>query len=180
MLGIVFNELLSMIEAQKGIVYTESMLEEEKLGSGASYSNVGNYGVDELVKIVSRLSEDTGIKINILVEEFGKHLANVFYKKYPNFYECETLFQFLQRLDDHVHVQVRKLYPNANPPKFEAKQISDTKMELVYSSSNPFAPLAMGLIVGTADFFPQNVEVVMEDLDKTAPNTHCVFYLEVV
>lgn len=180
MLGIVFNELLSMIEAQKGVVYTEELIESEKLVSGAAYSNVGNYDVGELVKIVSRLSKDMGINFEILVEEFGKHLAYVFREKYPNFYECKDLFEFLSKLDSHIHVEVKKLYSEACPPKFEATLISPTKMELEYSSKNPFAPLAMGLIIGSAEHFPEQINIRMEDLNLDNPNTNCVFHLEAV
>jgi len=56
-------------------------------------------------------------------------------------------------------VEVRKLYPDAELPRFQASRRADGGLNLLYLSSRHFADLAEGLIEGCAEHFKQPLMV---------------------
>ncbi len=85
--GIVFQELIEMIESKLGPIETQVLLDRIQLQSHAAYTSTGTYDHKEILKIVMELSAKTQIEPRILVRAFGTHLHAVFAKKYPAFFE---------------------------------------------------------------------------------------------
>jgi len=54
---------------------------------------------------------------------------------------------------------VRKLYPDAELPRFYHKQKSDNELTMYYLSSRHFEDLAVGLIIGCLKYFNVTGEV---------------------
>ena len=78
----------------------------------------------------------------------------------PAFFSgVDSAFTFLASIDGHIHVEVRKLYPDAELPRFECRMLGPSQMEMIYTSSRPFADLAEGLIVGCAKHFGQPMTI---------------------
>jgi hypothetical protein len=75
-----------------------------------------------------------------------------------------------------VHVEVRKLYPDAELPTFDTSRTDDNTMVMVYRSTRPFADLARGLIEGCIVHYGEPVDVHMEDLSDEG-RTHVRFTL---
>ncbi|MFK8139081.1 MAG: heme NO-binding domain-containing protein [Bdellovibrionales bacterium] len=159
MLGLVFNELLNVIEDSNGAEYLENLLQSGEISSGGAYTNVGNYDVDEMLFLVSELSISKKIKVSILLEKFGIHLSNVFYRKYPEFFKNKDFKEFLANLDSHIHSHVRGLYPGANPPRFTFREVSEFQFELHYQSKNSFESFAKGLLIGCANTFGEAIGI---------------------
>ena len=91
------------------------------------------------------------------------------------FEDVSTCFDFLDTIENKVHVEVKKLYPEAELPTFESK-IDGNIMTLTYSSKRPFSALAYGLIKGSATYFKENIEIEMED-HSTPELTRVIFTL---
>ncbi len=166
MKGLVFTEFNEMVVN----TFDEDMLDDiiddcsEHLSSGGAYTSVGTYDAKELVALVVALSKRTDVPVQQLVYSFGKYLAGVFSEKFTSFFdECEDVFSFLKSIDNHIHVEVHKLYPDAELPDFSYEQESDNCLVLHYSSSRHFSDLAHGLIDGVAQYFNENIEVKTED-----------------
>jgi hypothetical protein len=70
------------------------------------------------------------------------------------------LFSFLNSIDQYIHPEVLKLYPDAELPRFDAEIKSDNEMILNYMSSRKMSDLAIGLIKGAAKYFKEDVDVV--------------------
>lgn len=167
MKGIVFDEFTEMVEEAFGDEILDDIIDEhaDKLASGGSYTSVGTYDHNELVTLVVALSEKTNIEIPVLVKTFGLHLAKVFATKFPSFFEeCDDTFSFLKKIDNHIHVEVHKLYPDAELPKFSFEEVSDTQLKLIYESTRGFSDLAHGLIEGTSGYYQENFEITKEDV----------------
>jgi hypothetical protein len=175
MLGIVFNEFLNVVEDTKGLDYLEDLLESQNLSSGGAYSSLGNYEVSELVQLVTAFSQEVDMSIDELLTQFGSHLANVFYDKYPEYFSESNLFEFLEKLDSHIHENVKKLYSSATPPRFITKRDSPTTMQLQYVSKNSFHSLAIGLVEGCANIFKEDINV---DLQLTSEGTFIMIEVE--
>jgi Haem-NO-binding len=161
MKGIVFTELLDMVGQMKSEDFVDELIETCDLASGGSYTAVGTYPHQEAVTIVMRLSEMTGSPPGDLLRIFGNHLFGRFAVLYPVFFESvDNAIDFLAQIEDVIHVEVRKLYPDAELPSFDAYRPEDGKLDLTYRSDRHMGDLAEGLISGCVAHFgiPHSVE----------------------
>ncbi|MGB4057179.1 MAG: heme NO-binding domain-containing protein [Alphaproteobacteria bacterium] len=166
MKGIVFTEFLDMVEQSYGARMVDDILNESDLESGGAYTSVGTYDHRELLEIVSALSEKTGTPVQTLVQGYGKHLFGRFSRLMPQFFKDQkSSFDFFETVDNHIHVEVRKIYPDAALPEFDTVRDGNT-MEMTYRSRCPFADFADGLIRGCIEHFGETVEINSEDKNK--------------
>jgi hypothetical protein len=167
MKGIVFAEFLDLIEDQFGLDITDEILEEADLPSGGAYTNVGTYDHQEMLTLVTLLSQKTSITVEKLMNVFGEHLLTRFVAAYPQFFSgVDNCYAFLDTIENKVHVEVQKLYPEAELPTFETIKIDDKEMHLLYCSNRPFTALAYGLIIGSATYFGEALNVEMSDMSS--------------
>lgn len=165
MKGIVFNEFIEMVEDKFGEDMVDDIIDESDLPSGGSYTTVGTYDHAELVTMVVKLSELSGLAVPDLIKTFGLRLADVFSNKYQAFFnECDDTLAFLKKIDNHIHVEVKKLYPDAELPVFDFDDSNPDKFLLTYESSRGFADLAEGLIEGCSQYYNEHFSLSREDL----------------
>jgi len=160
MKGIVFTEFLELVENEFGLEVVQQIIDECELDTEGVYTSVGVYSHKDMFKMVGKLSEIKGIPVPALLTVFGEYFFNTLKDKYPIFVEKPNLFSFLKSIDQYIHPEVLKLYPEAELPRFDAEIKSDNEMILNYMSSRKMSDLAIGLIKGAANHFKENVEVV--------------------
>ncbi len=163
MKGIVFRELIEMMEEKFGAELTDEVLESLTLDSKAAYTSVGTYDHSEILQIVTILSQKTGIAGEGLVKAFGKYLMGSFYKIHPDYFKGKNIFDFLQSVDGYIHVEVKKLTPDAELPEIKFIHKNKLECEIVYKSKRPFADLAEGLIEGAIEVFNEKISVDVLD-----------------
>ena len=169
MKGIVFTEFLEMVEQKFSPDVVDRIVEEAELPSGGVYTTVGTYNHGEMIKLVSCLSEESGIGIPDLMRVFGEHLFARFSILYPKYFNgIDSSFDFLARIENYIHVEVRKLYPEAELPSFDCDSSLPGTLSLTYQSTRPFAPLAEGLIRGCLAHFGEAADIQVEDLSAGA------------
>jgi hypothetical protein len=169
--GIVFSEFIEMVEDVFGPEVADRIIMDSHLPSGGAYTSVGTYDHSEMLALVQRLAELTDSSVEELVRRFGQHLCGRFARLYGSFFQgAEGLFDFLETIDEHVHVEVQKLYPDAELPRFSTQRPDPNTLVMTYESKRPFAALAHGLILGSIDHFGEAVSVVMEDLSAGQGN----------
>lgn len=150
MKGVVFTEFMDMVEEVFSDEILDEIIDEADLPNDGAYTTVGTYDHEEIVRLVVALSEKTDTPVPVLLEAFGQHLLGQFVKGYPQFFdEAKDVFDFLSNIDGYIHVEVLKLYPDAELPKFYHEQHSDKHLSMYYLSSRHFEDLAVGLIKGT-------------------------------
>ena len=163
MKGIVFSEFIELVEEKFGLDIADTIIEESDLPSQGAYTQVGTYDHTELIQLVSKLSEHTEIPADDLVKTFGEHMLQRFVALYPQFFEnVDNCFDFLDTIENKVHVEVQKLYPEAELPSFDSMK-SENGMQLIYRSNRPFSALAYGLIQGSATYFNEDIDIEMDD-----------------
>ena len=163
MKGIVFTEFLDMVEGVWGYDMVDEIIEKSDLPSNGVYTAIGTYEYSEMVQLLTHLSQSSGKDLPFLLKEYGKYLFGTFQKNYPDFFSsAPDLFTFLESIDQHIHVEVLKLYPDAELPKFETERMDDQSMEMVYTSSRRMGDFAMGLLEKTMEHYnePCNIEQV--------------------
>lgn len=176
MKGIVFTEFLDLVGDRFGEEIVDRIIEESDLASGAAYTAVGTYDHAEIITLVSKLSAATQIPVPDLLRTYGSHLFHRFAEHYPHLFSgIGSCFDFLAQIDNYIHVEVRKLYPDAELPEIHCERKGDDRLELTYQSGRPLAYFAEGLIRGSVAHFGESVDVEMMDI--TADGTHARFEL---
>ena len=160
MKGIVFTEFLELVENEFGLEVVQQIIDECELDTDGVYTSVGTYSHKDMFKMVAKLSEIKGLPVPALLTVFGEYFFTTLKTKYPVFVEKPNLFSFLNSIDQYIHPEVLKLYPEAELPRFEAEIKSDNEMTLDYMSSRKLSDLAIGLIKGAAKHFKEDVDVV--------------------
>jgi hypothetical protein len=152
-----------MVEASFSPDIADLMIDSANLPSGGAYTAVGLYDHTEMLALVTELSRITEIAVPELVRTFGQYLLGRFVAGHGHFFEnMNSAFDFLETVNNTVHTEVLKLYPDAQLPHFDTERNQDT-MIMVYRSNRPFADLAEGLIMGTCDHFNESITLQRED-----------------
>ena len=166
MKGIVFTEFIEMVENQFGYDMVDTIISNSELESDGVYTAIGTYSHDEIVQLVVNLSKETNIEIDTLVYEFGKYLFDTFLSSYPGFFEnASNSFQFLKSIDSYIHVEVKKLYPDATLPKFST-EVQDGVLTMIYESERSMSALAHGLIEKTLLYYNEEMSITKESMNK--------------
>ena len=167
MKGVVFTEFLEMVEAKFSADLVDDIIEESKLNSGGVYTTVGTYDHSEMIQLVGELEKRTGVAAPDLLRTFGEHLFGRFAHNFPAFFKDSAgALEFLASVDEYIHVEVRKLYPDAELPSFVCNAPRPGCLEMTYRSNRPFAILAEGLIQGCIGHFGEPIDVQIEDLSN--------------
>jgi hypothetical protein len=165
MKGIIFTEFLDMVEQRYSPRAVEQMISAAQLPSGGAYTSVGNYDHGEIWSLVCELSKVCDTPVPDLFKAYGEYLFSRLATNYAQLFQgMASAFEVLQSLDSVVHGEVRRLYPDAELPRFEIAERGPKRMTLVYLSKRHFADLAEGLIRGCARHFNENISITREQL----------------
>ncbi len=168
MKGVVFTEFLGFVAENYGEDTVDDIIDASNLPSGGAYTSVGTYPPAEMATLCTALSTETQEPATQLVCRFGLHLSRTFAVDYPEFFPKNgSFFDFLSSVEDHIHVEVRKLYPDAELPSFKVVSRTATKITIDYQSPRRMSALAEGLILGSAREFGVTVRVqVMSNYEE--------------
>jgi hypothetical protein len=165
MKGIVFTEFLEMVESRFDPAMVDRIILDARVPSGGAYTSVGTYDHGEMWSLLAALSKATAAPVPDLLRAFGQHLFGRFVLGFPHFFTATgSTFEFLANLNGMIHVEVRKLYPDAELPHFEVQERNALRMVLLYQSARHFADLAEGLIQGCAAHFREKLAISRESV----------------
>src|SRR5262245_36668550 len=163
MKGIVFTEFLEMVETPLDAATVDRIIVGAQVPSGGAYTAVGTYDHGEMWSLVAALSKATATPVPDLLRSFGEHLFGRFVVGFPQFFAgVASAFDFLANLNGMIHVEVRKLYPDAELPHFQVLERSASRMVLLYQSARHFGDLAEGLLHGCAAHFREALTIRRE------------------
>jgi Haem-NO-binding len=169
MLGMVFTEFIEMVEDRFSPEEADAMLAEAGFTHGGAYTAVGYYPAEELQAMVATLARRTGVPVADLVRSFGGHLAHRFSQVHGQYFSAhQHPFDLLASIDGHIHVEVRKLYPQAQLPQFDVLERSPGRMRLRYRSERRMQLLALGLIDGVLALYGRSCRVQMIESEDGA------------
>lgn len=160
MKGIIFREFLELIEQKHGYEIIDETIEKSNLKSNGVYTTVGTYDHKELFELARHICEKTNTSMNDLFIQFGEYVFTIFTKSYLEMIDIyDDPLDFLERIEDTIHVQVLKLYPEAELPKFKTTRITKDTLEMHYSSVRKMSDFAFGLINGCLKHFKTEATV---------------------
>jgi hypothetical protein len=171
MLGVVFTEFVEMVEARFSPAVLDAVIDGAQVGHGGGYTAVGDYPHAEMVRLLESLSARTGVPVSELLESFGRYLFNRLASMHPSLIaERPSLFDLLGRLDDTIHPEVLRLYPQAQLPHFEVIERDGRHLVLRYDSPRRMEGLAKGLIFGAAAAYGVDVNVQLQPVHDHDPH----------
>lgn len=135
-----------MVEREYGESMVEEIIDEADLDSGGAYTAVGSYPAGEMKELVHQLSVKSGLSHAALLEKFGHALFHGLHQAYPHFFKDEDLFDFLASIHTYIHVEVKKLYADAELPNLYVLERQPNRMVILYESPRRMADLARGLL----------------------------------
>lgn len=109
--------------------------------------------------VVTKTTEKLGITLTEALHSFGRFCFPKFAKKYPNLVTpYKNPKEFLKSVHSMVHIEVKKLYRDAEPPDFFYKEPADNRLIIEYSSKRKLCHFMEGLIDGVADYFKSPIK----------------------
>jgi hypothetical protein len=165
MKGVVFTEFIEMVESHFSPEMADRIITAARLPSGGAYTAVGAYDHGEMWSLAVELSKASNIPVPQLMRSYGNYLFGRFTAMHPRFFQdTRSTFDFLQTLEGVIHVEVRKLYPEAEMPHFEVLDRTDNRLVLLYESPRHFGDLAEGLMHACAVHFGETIDIAREAL----------------
>ncbi|CAH0525626.1 heme NO-binding domain-containing protein [Vibrio hippocampi] len=162
MKGIIFTEFMELVEDKFGLEVLDEVLEMS--GDEGIYTAVGSYDHNDLVKLIVNLSKKTKIDPATLQQVFGQTVFKTLLASIPetaSIGQSHSTFQFIRHVEDYIHVEVKKLYSDAQPPKFYFISETETEMVMDYQSARCMSNVCLGLIEGCATHFGETITVDM-------------------
>lgn len=179
MKGIIFTAFLDMSEELYGYRLVDELIEESNLPSKGVYTAIGTYPHSEMETLLVNLSRKVNAPPCSLLETFGKHLFGVLSKTYPYFFaRTTTSFELLMSVDSHIHVEVRKLYPDAELPHFEVTRVAENILWMDYYSDRNMNALAYGLIQQCIRHYGEKATISQQVLEEKRNATRFEIVIE--
>ena len=178
MKGIVFTEFFSFVEEQHSIEFLQEVIDNSDLDSKGVYASTGTYPACEMAALVGALGRKTGADTSSLLRVFGEHLFRRFFRGHPIFFEdIDNAFDFLATVENKIHVEVKKLYPDAELPSFEVVEHNAARFRIIYRSSRRLGDFCEGLMRGCLIHFGETAEITSKTLEDS-PESVIEFIIE--
>jgi hypothetical protein len=159
MKGVIFNIVEEIVIELYDADTWDALL--DAANSDGVFTALGDYPSSELVAIVMAASEATGLAPADVLELVGRRAFPKLLERMPEASRppLSDPFTFLRGVNDIIHPEVRKLYPDSVPPAFEFADV-DGALQLTYRSKRGMQSLAEGLMYGVGDM--HGVELSIE------------------
>ena len=167
MKGIVFTEFLDLVEHKFGLEMVDTIIYQSKLESEGIYTSIGTYSFSEMLKLLQHLSANTNISIDTLLLVYGEHFFCVIEKIYPGLLATyKDPIEMLSSIENHIHVEVRKIYPDAEFPTFIVEEKTENSLIMIYKSSRAMHHFGLGLMNKTFEYFNSKASIVLEKIKE--------------
>lgn len=113
------------------------------------------------------LSEVTKIPVNDLIYTYGLYFFKTIESQHAYIFQHYTSpIDFVSSIENHIHVQVKKIYPDAELPSFKIVSKNTQELQLIYSSERAMYMFAKALMEKTFEYYKNNVEIKFKLLNE--------------
>lgn len=167
MKGIVFTEFLELVEEKFGLEMVDKIISASELESNGIYTSIGTYSFSEMLQLLQHLSANTGISIDNLLLVYGEHFFGVIETSYPGLLATyKDPIEMISSIENHIHIEVRKIYPDAELPVFILEEKTENTLTLIYKSNRAMHHFGLGLMKKTFEHFNSTAEIVLEKIKE--------------
>jgi hypothetical protein len=165
MKGIVFTEFLDLVENKFGLEMVDEIISKSDLESKGIYTSIGTYNFSEMLQLLQNLSGNTGLSIDNLLLVYGEHFFSVLEDSYPDLLATyKDPIEMLASIENHIHIEVKKIYPDAELPTFEVLEKTKTSLIMIYRSSRAMHHFGLGLMNKTFEHFNATANIELEKI----------------
>lgn len=163
MKGVIFNVVEEVVEELFDRDTWDDLLDQADLDG--AYTALGDYADGELLAIVAATCAATGMSADEVLRTVGYHALTKLASRVPDtLTAADSVFDFIRRVNDIIHPEVLKIYPDSTPPAFTFEDHDDGLL-VTYQSVRALPSLAEGLLAGIGELF--DVVVNVERLSAT-------------
>lgn len=156
MKGIIFNLVEEVVTTAHGPTAWDAVLEGADLDG--SYTSLGSYPDDDLLRLVGSASAALDVPPDDVVRAIGTGAIPLLADRYPHFFDGHSSTKsFLLTLNDIIHPEVKKLYPGSIVPDFTFGNGDESSLTIGYQSERKLCALAEGFIIGAAAHYGESV-----------------------
>ncbi|MBW2998795.1 heme NO-binding domain-containing protein [Candidatus Woesearchaeota archaeon] len=167
MKGIVFTEFLDLVEDKFGLEMVDKILGQSTLESDGVYTSIGTYSFSEMLQLLTNLSTNTGIPTDDLLLVYGEHFFSVLSDNYQDLIaKYKDPIELLSSIENHIHVEVRKIYPDAELPTFDVVEKNNDSLTMIYHSSRAMHHFGLGLMNKTFEHFNTKATIELEKIKE--------------
>ncbi|WP_288956431.1 heme NO-binding domain-containing protein [uncultured Polaribacter sp.] len=167
MKGIVFTEFLDLVENKFGLEMVDTIISQSELESEGIYTAIGTYSFSEMLQLLQNLSNNTNISIDNLLLVYAEHFFSVIENSYPGLLATyKDPIEMLSSIENHIHVEVRKIYPEAELPTFIIESKTEKSLVMIYKSSRAMHHFGLGLMNKTFEHFNSTADIVLEKIKE--------------
>lgn len=167
MKGIIFTEFLDLVEEKFGLEVVDTIISKSILESEGIYTRIGTYSFSEMLQLLQHLSKHTNISIDNLLLAYGEHFFSIIDTSYPGLLATyKDPIEMISSIEDHIHIEVRKIYPDAELPTFTVEEKTPSSLVLNYKSSRAMHHFGLGLMNKTFEYFNATATIVLEKLKE--------------
>ena len=178
MKGLIFTEFLDLVEQKFGLEMVDRIIEASDLKSEGIYTSVGTYEFSELLQLLNHLSITTQTPTDDLLLVYAEHLFAVLVNAHPDLVRnYNHPMDLIASIENHIHVEVQKIYPDAQLPTFELVERTNDRMELIYKSDKGLYVLGKGLMIETFKLFKVPVDISYEKLNAEGTKVRFVILI---
>ena len=163
MKGFIFTNFIEFVETNHGLEMVDEMITNCNLPSEGIYSSFSNYDFDELVSLLTYVSKKTDVHPEILLEKFGVFVFPYLIGKHSYIIEnFDNPIDLIGGIENHIHIEVKKLYNDADLPTFRVVEKTTKKLTIIYNSSKGLTFFAIGLMKETLNHFNVNGSITID------------------
>ena len=167
MKGIVFTEFLDLVEDKFGLEVVDKIINASELESEGVYTSVGTYKFSEMLQLLQHLSAHTEISIDNLLLVYAEHFFSVLETSYPGLLATyKDPIEMISSIENHIHVEVKKIYPDAELPTFEVVKKTENSLIMIYKSSRAMHHFGLGLMNKTFEHFNSTAVIDLEKIKE--------------
>lgn len=160
MKGIVLIKFGEFVEQSWGTPFWEELIDEADLPSEGVYTSVATVDDSELLDLIALLVKKKNITPQQAQIEFGKWVFTELLSLAPaETHSFNDVFEFLYGVQNLIHVEVKKLNPDAILPEFDFLEETANRLVFEYRSPRLLCRFCEGLIVGLAEHTQQQVNI---------------------
>jgi hypothetical protein len=159
MKGIVFNIFEDFITENFGIETWNEVLEKAELRSGKIFVAPASYPDDDFLSLVTTAVDLKGLDLSEAVRMFGRYTFGKLAERYSELVSpYRTAKDFLLKVDSIIHVEVKKLFSDAEPPSFTYEDPAKDRLIMHYNSRRRLCLFMEGLLEGVAEHFKTRID----------------------
>jgi len=181
MKGEIFNLLEAFIVERFGDVAFERILERArgKLTTRETFVGPGTYPDQDFMTLFMAATREAGISAGVAQFEFGRFCFPRLMNKLPKdmIDRAASARDLLKSIHAVIHVEVRKIYRDAEPPNFTYAEPDEKTLVMTYRSRRGLFDLVEGLMTGCGEHYDCPIRIARRVLPSEGELAVCEFTL---